>query len=136
MLDPATIHALLNALSSHDPKDRRAARAALLTDGLNIREILRQIAETGNPAVQCHAASILQLIHEREILETWQGLRRTPEAQIPIETGAILIARSQCLELQADEIFHQLDELAATLRPRLSGNLDPLDALNELLFNF
>ena len=78
------------------------------------------------------------VLMNREPLPDWNALARLGDDELPLLDTALLIARDEYPDLDADGITAEVETYAAALRPRLDGDVDlpsRLTAINRYLFD-
>lgn len=78
------------------------------------------------------------VMNNREPLPDWNALARLGDDELPLLDTALLIARDEYPDLDAEGITAEVDTYADALRPRLDGDVDlpsRLTAINRYLFD-
>lgn len=78
------------------------------------------------------------VVMNREPLPDWNALARLGDDELPLLDTALLIARDEYPDLDADGITAEVETYADALRPRLDGDVDlpsRLTAINRYLFD-
>jgi len=78
------------------------------------------------------------VLMNRQPLPDWNALARLGDDELPLLDTALLIARDEYPDLDAEGITAEVETYAAALRPRLDGDVDlpsRLTAINRYLFD-
>jgi regulator of sirC expression with transglutaminase-like and TPR domain len=78
------------------------------------------------------------VLMNREPLPDWNALARLGDDELPLLDTALLIARDEYPDLDAEGITAEVETYATALRPRLDGDVDlpsRLTAINRYLFD-
>lgn len=135
-LTPATLDALVRLLADDDARIRGIAREKLAGAGDRALDVLRDRAlGAEDPRVRTAAGEFLRDAKRTDVLRRWDAVARSPGADL--ETGALLIARSEYPDLDPAPYHQALDEYAQVLGRRLGAIRSPgevFERLSTLLF--
>jgi regulator of sirC expression with transglutaminase-like and TPR domain len=135
-LTPATLDALVRLLADDDARIRGIAREKLAEAGDRALDVLRDRALCAEDLrVRAAAEEFLREARRTEVLRLWGAMARASEPDL--ESGALLIARSEYPDLDAAPYHGALDEYARVLGRRLGAIRSPAEVferLNTLLF--
>ncbi len=144
-LRPATewpdsqIEALVSLLADDDERILSMVRENLARVGERALPALRKISEDPDPRLRLRARQVARQIEVASLRRAFWELGSRPDGAFDLEDAAVLVARIEYPDLDADEIDLQLEELADGLRPliprsEVSGR-EKVEILSEYLFD-
>lgn len=137
-LTDALKSALLTLLADEDPAVSRAARARILSEGLEAQTWLRPHLRSSEPALRRRVAEILDTLERQRADTEFLAFCLRHGEECDLETGVWLLARTQYPDINVAGYQAWLDSIAADIRERL-GDTGPslrcLAVLNDHLFN-
>src|SRR3972149_4186235 len=69
---------------------------------------------------------------EEQIVERLRGLMQQPEEEVSLAAAALLIASMEYPALESDPYIRRLDEIAARVSARATGQTDPYQIIAEI----
>ncbi len=137
-LTDALKSALLTLLADEDPAVSRAARARILSEGLEAQTWLRPHLRSNEPVLRRRVAEILDTLERQRADTEFLAFSLRHGEECDLETGAWLLARTQYPDINVAGYQAWLDSIAADIRERLGDtgpSLRSLAVLNDHLFN-
>lgn len=119
-LTPAGIRALVSLLDDRAPDVAKRCRAQLFAEGERALEVLEEFVLSGeSPPAPGIARRALRELQDRLVDRELSRFAAPPPADLDLEAGVLLIARSQNPALDRGLVEERLDQFATRVRSRL-----------------
>ncbi|MCA9727313.1 MAG: hypothetical protein KC729_06485 [Candidatus Eisenbacteria bacterium] len=135
--DKKQIDALVSLLADEDPKINAMVIEHLLDRGRQAMEPLRMAAENADPRLRLRARSIMQRIVLDEVESELAEMSQLSDEEFDLERSCLVLVKLEDPDLDPSAVTRPLDELAASIAPRLQGVDLPADQVrivNQVLY--